>query len=151
MITPPVYRQKRSWPCADYAMLIACQRLGIDVSEDYMLSTNEIGIASVARTLARDKKIKGILGINTQAWVDFWLRQWHYIVSGVGKMSFDEVRNPPHISNLSGSKGHNFCIIAKQGYMYKIQDSQGERFADKWCWYIHEKYLRFLKKFRILP
>lgn len=146
-----IYTQKTRGPCADYAMLVACEQLWVDVTEEYMLSTKEIGITTVARTLVRDGKIQWVMGIDTQAWVDFWLRKGHYIVSGTGKMNWSAINHSPYQMDFLGNYGHNFCIVAKLGYMYQAQDSQWPDRYDRGFWYFHEKHLRNLKKFRIIP
>lgn len=151
MITPKVYRQAISGQCADYAMLIACQRLWIPITEEYMLSTEDLWIMNVFARLKADGYLTDIETIKTAQWVDFWLKKGHYIVSGTWKHSFDEVRNPPYMNSFKWNKAHNFCIIADLWDKWKCQDSQGEWFADKWCWYMLKSDFRKLKNFRLYP
>lgn len=114
-----------------------------------MLATKEIWLQSVAQTLISDKKISNFLVISTAEWVDFWLKKGHYIAAWTGKMDFDAVRHTPYINPFLWDKGHNFAIIADMWDMWKVQDSQGESFADKWCWYMKKSDFRQIKKFRI--
>lgn len=146
----PVYLQARSGDCADYAFLSALRNQWINVTEQEMKAIDGISIANVAKHLIDAKIIKNCIGINTLEWVDFWLKKWLYIIAWTGKMTFDSVRNPPFIQKFDGNKAHNFCIIPyDHPTLWKIKDSQGDKFADKGYWYMEKKDFRKIKKFRI--
>ena len=150
MIENPVYKMTRSWDCADYAFLSALRNQWVNVTEDYMKAIEGIWIANVGNHLVNAKIIANFIGISTIQWVDFWLKKWNYVIAWTGLMTFDSVRNPPYIQKFDGKKAHNFCIVPfDHPTLWKIKDSQGEWFADKWYWYMEKSDFRKIKKFRI--
>lgn len=142
---PPVYKQTRNGDCSNYASLIALQRLRIQVDESYMLQDKDITYQMVEADLVKDGKIKGLVKLSTPNVIDIWIKKGHYILTGTSLLSFDSVRHPPHLQAFTGDSAHYFCIVANMGDKWKIQDSQGTNFADKWCWYVKKTDFAKLK------
>lgn len=149
-MTEIIYTQTRAWDCADYAMLSACQKLGIDVNEKDNIYKEELSLQAVSDRLVKEWKIKWLALIRAPMSIDMWLKKGHYIVCGTWKLSFDSVRNFPYLQAFNGNTGHNFCIVADLGDKWKVKDSQGPNFADHWYWYMLKSDFPKIKKFRII-
>ena len=131
-----VYKQARPWDCADYAILSACQKLWVWVTEGNNIYREELSIQAVADRLVKEWKIQWLALVRVEKSIDMWLARGHYIVAGTGKLSFTSVSKPPFLQKFDGNIGHNFCIVEDCGDKWKVKDSQWPNFADGWYWYI---------------
>lgn len=148
-MTEIVYKQTRAWDCADYAMLSACQKLGVAVTEKDNIYKDELTLQSVAERLIKEWKIKRLVLIKNAQSIDFLLKNGHYIVCGTGKLSFSSVAEKPFIQKFDGTIAHNFCIVEDCWDLWKVKDSQWPKFADGGYWYMKKSNLPNIKRFRI--
>lgn len=145
-----IYRQSRSGDCADYAMLSACQKLGVDVNEKDNIYKDELSLQAVADRFIDEWKIKKLTII--RGWpkiIDMWLSRGHYIVCGTWKLSFTSVATFPYLQRFDGQIWHNFCIVEDMEDKWKVKDSQGSKFADNGYWYMLKSDFPKIKRFRI--
>lgn len=148
-MTEIVYKQARAWDCADYAMLSACQKLGVAVTEKDNIYKDELSLQAVADRLADEGKIKWLAIVRAEKSIDMWLARWHYIVAGTAKMSFTSVAHKPFIQKFDGTIAHNFCLVEDCWDLWKVKDSQWPNFANGGYWYMKKSDLPKIKRFRI--
>lgn len=140
-----IYKQKESWPCGFYATLISLQKLGVDIDEPWIFKVfarfwkHLPSIVAWANELVRQWIIRTFTTLKTPQQVDIALRHGVYPVIYTNTLSFDSVKNPPHIQSFSGNSHHAIAIVADCGDKWKIQDSQGDKFAEWGYWYMMKK------------
>lgn len=138
-----IYKQESSGPCGYYATLIALQKLGVNIDEAGIFNVfSRYGnwplpsIVAGANMLVKQGIIRTFTTLKTPQQVDIALRHGVYPVTYTNRLSFDSVRNPPYIQLFNGKSQHAFAIVADCGDQWKIQDSQGDKFAENWYWYV---------------
>lgn len=138
-----IYHQKTRWPCGYYATLVSLQKLGVDIDEPWIFKVfKKYGdwplpsIVAWANELIRQWIIRTFTTLKTPQQVDIAIRHGSYPVIYTNTLSFDSVRNPPYIQSFSGKSKHAIAIVANCGDKWKIQDSQGDKFAEWGYWYM---------------
>ena len=150
-----IYTQGVSWPCWYYAMLVALQKLWLNITKEQIFEIFDkrfkwrlSAIEPWARYLKSIWVIKDFKSLDTVKQIDRFLDMGIYLpVHTVNNLSFDSVRNPPFIQKFDWTLDHAFCLVENCWDKWKVQDSQGDKFADWWYWYIMKSDFVGIRKF----
>lgn len=137
-----IYNQWKNWTCMNYAYILACNKLWIDVDVEKVTKINAFTHPRAERLFQEAWYIKSIVTLPRPWLVDIWLRKWHYIVTWTWQWDFKKAAVPPYIMGQWWPSNHAFCIIEDMGDKWKCQNSWGEGWWDKWCFYILKSEFR---------
>jgi len=132
-----IYKQKISWPCGNYAYLVALNKLWVNITEEEILKLGNFLTSTRALNYLHTLYPKiDLKRMATPKLIDLELSRGWYVVTWSGNMDFNIVRNPPYINSLQWTKSHFFLIVENLWDKWKIQDSQWDKFADGGYWYL---------------
>ena len=138
-----IYKQSSAWECGSYACLNTLQRLGIDISEETILSYWPMfWFPAMERILTQKWLIKGLSYVLAPRRIYNYLNEWIPLICLIYWNNFDSVRNPPHINDFKWRMNHFVCLVKDCGDLVKYVDQQGSNFWDKGYWYIRKADLK---------
>lgn len=135
-----VYKQVKPlcWP---FAFLSALNNLGINLDETWANSFAKTFASTDhwIRVCVEQWLIKWWKDLLTIKQIDYWLAKWSYVITATNFMNHEWVRNPPYIHKFDWNGRHFFCLVEDLWDRWRVLDSWGEDFADKWTWYVMKK------------
>jgi len=144
-----IYKQSIAWQCGQYACLNALQRLGVEITEQEILSYPAILWFPAMNRILRHYQNIGISRVISPRLVSNYLKQWKPLVCLIYSNNFESVRNPPHIQDFKGHFNHFVCLVEDCGDLLKYVDQQGANFWDKGHWYIRKEDLKNTRIYKI--
>lgn len=135
-----IFNQWQQWQCKGYSFLAALKIMKPNIDHDKILkelkgSTNMLTNQKAAQWYIQKWYIKWIQYIRPYQ-IKFVLRRCP-VVSWLANAKWNST--PPYIIEWDNDGSHSICLTEKIPGLYKIQNSWGENWGDKWYCYLRDE------------
>lgn len=125
--------------CWIFAVMAILQHKGIPFDMNIIQEERSNFVNLIERIFKWHGLIKRFNILKTPTVMDIQLKKWEWILCSTARGNFKTKD-----VTFDWDSNHFFVIVADLGDKWKIQNSWGEEWGDKWYWYMDKKDFKYM-------